>query len=175
MHTIQPCTMSCHFRQNNILRVHACLAVTCHLHFRQNDGDLLRATAVTRGWNWYRNKSHAEGWPWRRNLSRRSCRDSTAKRQFFLSALDHRFNFVLWSPFLSKMNYDHQSQRERERERETDRHTDRQTDRDTETHTDTERERDKQAKRERENSNSNSKTLFYKDCSLGSFKNLSNN
>ena len=27
----------------------------------------------------------------------------------------------------------------------------------------------------RENSNSNSKTLFYKDCSLGSFKNLSNN
>ena len=28
---------------------------------------------------------------------------------------------------------------------------------------------------ERENSNSNSQTLFYKDCSLGSFKNLSNN
>ena len=27
----------------------------------------------------------------------------------------------------------------------------------------------------REYSNSNSKTLFYKDCSLGSFKNLSNN
>ena len=30
-------------------------------------------------------------------------------------------------------------------------------------------------KRENSNSNSNSKTLFYKDCSLGSFKNLSNN
>ena len=29
--------------------------------------------------------------------------------------------------------------------------------------------------RERERENSNSKTLFYKDCSLGSFKNLSNN
>ena len=28
---------------------------------------------------------------------------------------------------------------------------------------------------ERERENSNSKTLFYKDCSLGSFKNLSNN
>ena len=28
---------------------------------------------------------------------------------------------------------------------------------------------------EKKNSNSNSKTLFYKDCSLGSFKNLSNN
>ena len=34
-----------------------CLAVTCHLHFWQNDSDLLRATAVTRGWNRYRNKS----------------------------------------------------------------------------------------------------------------------
>ena len=32
-----------------------------------------------------------------------------------------------------------------------------------------------QRERERENSNSNSKTLFYKDCSLGSVKNLSNN
>ena len=29
--------------------------------------------------------------------------------------------------------------------------------------------------REGEKSNSNSKTLFYKDCSLGSVKNLSNN
>ena len=35
----------------------ACLAVTCHLHFWQNDRDLLRATAVTWGWNGYRNKS----------------------------------------------------------------------------------------------------------------------
>ena len=34
-----------------------CLAVTCHLHFWRNDQDLLRATAVTRGWNAYRNKS----------------------------------------------------------------------------------------------------------------------
>ena len=33
------------------------LVVTCHLHFWQNDRDLLRATAVTRGWNGYRNKS----------------------------------------------------------------------------------------------------------------------
>ena len=34
-----------------------CLAVTCHLHFWQSDRDLLHATAITRGWNWYRNKS----------------------------------------------------------------------------------------------------------------------
>ena len=30
-------------------RVYACLGVTCHLHFRQNERGLLRATAVTRG------------------------------------------------------------------------------------------------------------------------------
>ena len=34
-----------------------CLAITCHLHFWQNDRDLLRATAVTLGWNGHRNKS----------------------------------------------------------------------------------------------------------------------
>ena len=39
-----------------------------------------------------------------------------------------------------------------------------------------ERERgERERERERERENSNSKTLFYKDCSLGSFKNLSNN
>ena len=37
--------------------MYACLAVTCHLHFWQNDRGLLRATAVTRGWNGYRNES----------------------------------------------------------------------------------------------------------------------
>ena len=46
-----------HFIQNHIGSVYVCLAVTCHLHFWQNDRDLLRATAVTRGWNGYRNKS----------------------------------------------------------------------------------------------------------------------
>ena len=47
----------CHFMQSHIRKVHACLVVTCHLHFRQKDRGLLRATAVTRGWNGYRNKS----------------------------------------------------------------------------------------------------------------------
>ena len=37
--------------------VYASLAVTCHLRFWQNDRGLLRATAVTWGWNGYRNKS----------------------------------------------------------------------------------------------------------------------
>ena len=40
-----------------IRKVYACLAVTCHLHFWQNDRNFLRATVVTRGWNGYRNKS----------------------------------------------------------------------------------------------------------------------
>ena len=35
-------------------RVYVCLGVTCHLHFWQNDRDLLRATAVTRAWNGHR-------------------------------------------------------------------------------------------------------------------------
>ena len=48
---------TCHFMQSHIRKVYACLAVTCYLHFWQNDRDLLRTTAVTRGWNGYRNNS----------------------------------------------------------------------------------------------------------------------
>ena len=44
-------------KHGSIRKVYACLAVTCHLHFWQNDLDFLRATVVTRGWNGYRNKS----------------------------------------------------------------------------------------------------------------------
>ena len=47
----------CHFMQSHVCKVYACLAVTCHRHFWQHDRDLLRATAVTQGWNGYRNKS----------------------------------------------------------------------------------------------------------------------
>ena len=43
--------------QRHIRKVYACLIVTCHLHFWQNDRDMLRAAAVTRGWNGYQNKS----------------------------------------------------------------------------------------------------------------------
>ena len=45
------------FNKSHIRKVYACLAVTCHLHFWQNDRDFLRVTVVTRGWNGYRNKS----------------------------------------------------------------------------------------------------------------------
>ena len=39
------------FNKIHIRKVYACLAVTCHLHFWQNDRDFLRATVVTRGWS----------------------------------------------------------------------------------------------------------------------------
>ena len=42
---------ACYFMQSHIRKVHAYLAVTCHLHFWQNDRGLLRDTAVTQGWN----------------------------------------------------------------------------------------------------------------------------
>ena len=57
VYPIQPCTMSFHAKPHMIRKVPACLAVTCHLRFWQNDRDLLRATAVTQGRNRYRNKS----------------------------------------------------------------------------------------------------------------------
>ena len=56
VYTIQPCTVSLHAKPHTY-KVYACLAVTCHLHFWRDDRDLLRATAVTRGWKGYRNES----------------------------------------------------------------------------------------------------------------------
>ena len=37
------------FNKIHIRKVYACLAVTCHLHFWQNDRDFVRAAAVTLG------------------------------------------------------------------------------------------------------------------------------
>ena len=80
LYTIQSCTMSRHLMQNRVRRVHACLAVNCHLHFWQNDRDLLPATAVTQGWSEYRNKSqHRKVTLDLKKFSRRSCRDSNPR------------------------------------------------------------------------------------------------
>ena len=57
VYTIRLCTISWHFMHSHMRRVPACLVVTCHLHFRQNDHNLLRATVVTLGWNGYQTKS----------------------------------------------------------------------------------------------------------------------
>ena len=63
----------CHSMQGHIHKMAACLAVTCHLHFWQNDQYLLHATAVTRGWNGYRNKSQHRKVSL--EISRHSCGD----------------------------------------------------------------------------------------------------
>ena len=69
----------CHFMQSHIRKVYACLAVTCHLHFWQNDRDLLCATAVTRGWNGYRNTNQHRKSTREKKFSCRSSRDSNPR------------------------------------------------------------------------------------------------
>ena len=56
-------------------RMYACLGVTCHLHFWQNDRGLLLADAVTRGWNGHRIRVSTQSWLLRRKFSCRSCWD----------------------------------------------------------------------------------------------------
>ena len=64
--------------RSHFSRVYVCLAVTCHLHFWQNDRDLLRATTVTRGWNGCRNKSQY------RKLPRRKTNKQTTNKKTLL-------------------------------------------------------------------------------------------
>ena len=80
VYTIQPYTsLQCHFIQSHIGRVYVCLAVTCHLHFWQNDFDLLRTTADTCACNGYQSKSQHRKLTWRRNFSCCSCWDSNLR------------------------------------------------------------------------------------------------
>ena len=67
------------FNKIHIRKVHVCLAVTCHLHFWQNDRDFLRATVVTRGGTDTEIRVSTESRPWRRKFSRRSSRDSNPR------------------------------------------------------------------------------------------------
>ena len=66
-------------------KLYACLDVTCHLQFWQNDRGLLRATAVTRAWNGHRIRVSTQSWLWRRKFFRRSCRDLNSQ------PFDHEF------------------------------------------------------------------------------------
>ena len=59
-----------------VSRVYACVGVTCHLQFWEIDRGILRATAVTRGWNGHRIKVSTQRKLSSRQFSRRSCRDS---------------------------------------------------------------------------------------------------
>ena len=49
-------SLQCDFVRCHTHRMHVCLTVTCRVHLWQNDRGLLRAAAVTRGWNGYRNR-----------------------------------------------------------------------------------------------------------------------
>ena len=78
VYTIEPCTslQSLHSKPPEKCRVYACLAIICHLHVWQNDRDLSRATAVTRGRNGYWNKSQHRKSTLEKKISYCSCRDS---------------------------------------------------------------------------------------------------
>ena len=69
----------CHFMQSHIRKVYVCLVVTCHLRFWQNDWGLLCATAVTWGWNGYRNKSQHRKLTLEKKIIPRSRRDSNPR------------------------------------------------------------------------------------------------
>ena len=62
-----------------VSRVYACVGVTCHLQFWEIDRGILRATAVTRGWNGHRIKVSTQSWPWWRTLSCHFCPDSNSE------------------------------------------------------------------------------------------------
>ena len=66
---------------NNICSVRVCLAVTCHLHFWQNDRDLLHATVVTQAWNGYAIRVSTESRPWRRKSSHLGLEPMTFRSQ----------------------------------------------------------------------------------------------
>ena len=77
VYTIQPCTMhhdtSCKATYVRCMRVN--LAVTCQLHFWQNDRDLLHATAVI----WGMERIPHRKLTLEEKFSRRSCRDSNPR------------------------------------------------------------------------------------------------
>ena len=109
----------CHFMQSHIracvFSCNACLAVTCHLHFWQNDRGLLRATAVTMEWNGYRNSRHRK-LTLEKKFSRRSSRDSNPRpfdhesdalttKLSPLPGMDIKENFVIGLAFVWRFLY----------------------------------------------------------------------
>ena len=69
-----------HFMQSHICKVYACLAVTCHLHFWQNDGGSFTCyCSNTGGGTDTKIRVSTESWPWRRKFSRCSSRDSNPR------------------------------------------------------------------------------------------------
>ena len=56
--------------------MYACVAVTCHQHFGQNDQDLLHAAAVIQGGIDIKVRVSTASWPQRRKFTHHTCRDS---------------------------------------------------------------------------------------------------
>ena len=83
VYTIQPC----HFMQSHICKVRVCLAVTCHLHFWQNDRDLLGAAAVTEGRTDTKIRVSTESQTRRRKFSHHTSRTWTHKLSITSPAL----------------------------------------------------------------------------------------
>ena len=98
--------------QSHIHRMHVCLAGTCHLHFWQNDQDLLCATVETQGWNRYQKKwVSLESWHWKENSScagdyrySNGCLDSISNRSLGHCAGDYRYSNIWLN---STWNRDH--------------------------------------------------------------------
>ena len=80
-------------------RVYACLGVTCHLYFWQNDWGLLPATLGKTGVERTPNKS-TQNSLWRRKFSCHSCQDSTV--QPFDRESTTLTNKLSWLPSLDK-------------------------------------------------------------------------
>ena len=58
--------------------MHACLTVTCHLHFWQNDWDFYTcATAITQGWKGHRNESAQKADPEKKKRKKKKLSPAT--------------------------------------------------------------------------------------------------
>ena len=79
--TMQQFTVSL-YSKPHYAALHVCLAVMCHLHFWQNDRDLLHATAITQGWKRHQNKSRH--------------RKLTLEKKILLSLQWELVTFCLW-------------------------------------------------------------------------------
>ena len=79
-------------------RVYACLNVTCHLHFWQNDWGLSHAPAITQGWNRHWIRVSTQSWLWRRKFSFCSCRHSNLQPFDHESGtLTNKLSILSWS------------------------------------------------------------------------------
>ena len=103
----------CHFMQSHIRKVYACLAVTCHLHFWQNDRDLLRATAVTQGGTDTEIKVAMES-AVQELLSNFYGNISTVATELLINetitiSTGHSYNYIIYEPLTLTLNITNQS------------------------------------------------------------------